>query len=111
MSQITFPVILLFSFRELKGRIAFGTRDFQVWHDGFSNRVSEVGPPFLLSERWRRFSPPPCVFQALISQTLRPQLTRPIRLMGRVYSSVCGYTNFLRGSSLGYQGFAAAASA
>lgn len=57
MSQITFPVVLLFSFRELKGRVAFGTRDFQVWHDGFSNRVSEAGPPFLLSERWRRFSP------------------------------------------------------
>lgn len=100
MSQITFPVILLFSFRELKGRVAFCTRDFQVWHGGFSNRVSEAGPPFLPSERWRRFSPTVCVPKRFVSQTLRRQLTRPIRLMVRVYSSVCGYTNFLRGSSI-----------
>ena len=82
MSQITFPVILLFSFRELKGRVAFCTRDFQVWHGGFSNRVSEAGPPFLPSERWRPlFFTTVCV-QALCFSNTTPQLTRSDTFLG-----------------------------
>ena len=38
MSQITFPVILLFAFRKCERSAALRTRDFEVWHRGFSTR-------------------------------------------------------------------------
>ena len=41
MSQVTFPVILLFAFREHERGTALGTRYFKVWHRGFSVRVIE----------------------------------------------------------------------
>ena len=41
MSQVTFPVILLFAFRKNERGAAFGTRYFKVWHRGFSTRVIE----------------------------------------------------------------------
>ena len=39
VSQVTFPVILLFPFREHERSTALRTRDFKVWHRGFSTRV------------------------------------------------------------------------
>jgi hypothetical protein len=57
MSQITFPVILLFAFSKCEGSVALRTRDFEVWHRGFSTRVdSRLTTLFCSSERWRRVS-------------------------------------------------------
>ena len=39
VSQVTFPVILLFPFREHERSTTLRTRDFKVWHRGFSTRV------------------------------------------------------------------------
>jgi hypothetical protein len=41
VSQVTFPVIILFAFREHERGAALGTRYFKVWHRGFSTRVIE----------------------------------------------------------------------
>lgn len=57
MSQITFPVILLLAFSKCEGSVALRTRDFEVWHRGFSTRVdSRLSTLFCSSERWRRVS-------------------------------------------------------
>ena len=48
MSQITFPVILLFSFRKCERSVALRTRDFEVWHRGFSTRGNRGRSPSLL---------------------------------------------------------------
>ena len=39
VSQITFPVILLFTFRKHERSAALRTCDIKVWHRGFSTRV------------------------------------------------------------------------
>ena len=41
MSQVTFPVILLFPFREHERSTALRTRNFKIWHRGFSKRVKK----------------------------------------------------------------------
>ena len=39
VSQVAFAVILLFPFREHERSTALRTRDFKVWHRGFSTRM------------------------------------------------------------------------
>ena len=57
MSQITFPVILLFAFSKCERRIALRTRYLEVWHRGFSMRVDSRNSTLVCSsERWRRVS-------------------------------------------------------
>jgi hypothetical protein len=57
MSEITFPVILLFAFRKCERSVALRTRYFEVWHRGFSTRAeSRNSALFCSSERWRRVS-------------------------------------------------------
>ena len=80
MSQITFPVILLFAFSKSEGSVALRTRDFEVWHRGFSTRVDSrlstlffalrsAGVAFLSSTKlWS---------ESAVSQTLRRKATRP----------------------------------
>ena len=79
MSQITFLVILLFAFRKCERSVALRTRDFEVWHRGFSMTVKSrnstlfahrsVGVAFLSSTKlWS---------ESTVSQTLRPKATRP----------------------------------
>jgi hypothetical protein len=97
MSQITFPVILLFSFRELKRRVAFCTRDIQVWHGGFSKRVREARSTlFTFGAPASLFFTTVCVPSALVIKHYAEKLRVPIRLMGRVYSSEGRYTNYYR---------------
>lgn len=79
MSQITFPVILLFAFRKCEGSVALRTRYLEVWHRGFSMRVEtrnstlfalrSAGVAFLSSTKLWCESP--------VSQTLRRKATRP----------------------------------
>lgn len=57
MSQITFPVILLFAFCKRERRVALRTRYLEVWHRGFSVRAESRNPtPFCSLERWRHAS-------------------------------------------------------
>jgi hypothetical protein len=77
MGQVSFPIVLLFSFRELKRRVAFRTRDLQIWHGGFSKRVCEVPLSFLRSAGVA-FLPTRCVFQsALVIKHYAEKHTRP----------------------------------
>ena len=39
MSQVTFPIVILFPFGKHERSAALRTRDFQIWHRGFSTRV------------------------------------------------------------------------
>src|SRR5688572_6533239 len=48
MRQITFPVILLFAFRKCERSVALRTRDFEVFHRGFSTRGNRGRSPSLL---------------------------------------------------------------
>src|SRR5256885_14035023 len=41
MCKVTLSVILLFALRKHEGSAALRTRDFKVWHRGFSTRVIE----------------------------------------------------------------------
>jgi len=38
MSKVSFPVVLLFAFGKSERSVALRTRDFKVWHRGFSTR-------------------------------------------------------------------------
>lgn len=80
MSQITFPVILLFSFRKCERGVALRTRYFEVWHRGFSMRMESrnstpslalrsAGVAFLSTTKLWCESP--------VSQTLRRKASRP----------------------------------
>jgi len=70
VSQVSFSIVLLFSFRELKRRVAFCTRDLQIWHGGFLQERSARSS--LSSERRRRLSfNTLCVPKRLGHQTLR----------------------------------------
>jgi hypothetical protein len=54
MSQITFPVILLFAFSKRERRVALRTRYLEVWHRSFSTRMEARTPTLICSlERWR----------------------------------------------------------
>ena len=79
MSQITFPVILLFSFRKCERSVALRTRYLEVWHRGFSMSAESrhstlfalrsAGVAFLSSTKlWS---------ESAVSQTLRRKATRP----------------------------------
>lgn len=63
--QVSFSIVLLFSFRELKGRVAFCTSDLQVWHGGFSKRAAR-GPLSLLRSAGVAFLSTRCVFQSAL---------------------------------------------
>ena len=85
MSQITFPVILLFAFRKCERSVALRTRYLEVWHRGFSMRVKSrnstlvalrsAGVAFLSSTKLWCESP--------VSQTLRRKASRPDWLIAR----------------------------
>jgi hypothetical protein len=47
VSQVTFPVILLFPFRKHERSAALRTRNFKVWHRGFSTKVKTEDLHFL----------------------------------------------------------------
>lgn len=65
VSQVSFSIVLLFSFRELKRRVAFRTRDLQIWHGGFSKRAAR-GPLSLLRSAGVAFHSTRCVFQSAL---------------------------------------------
>jgi hypothetical protein len=46
MSQITFPVILLFAFSKCERRVALRTRYLEVWHRGFSMKAESRNSTF-----------------------------------------------------------------
>ena len=79
MSQITFPVILLFAFSKCERSVALRTRYLEVWHRGFSMKVESrhstlvalrsAGVAFLSSTKLWCESP--------VSQTLRRKASRP----------------------------------
>jgi hypothetical protein len=56
MGQVSFSIILLFAFCKFKRCVAFRTRDFKVWHRGFSKRAESRFHTLCSSERWRRVS-------------------------------------------------------
>jgi hypothetical protein len=57
MSQITFPVVLLFAFSKREWRVALRTRYFEVWHRGFSVKAESRNSALFCSlERWRHAS-------------------------------------------------------
>jgi|SRR5688500_7465949 len=79
MSKITFLVILLFAFSKCEWSAALRTRDFEVWHRGFSMKAESrnstlfalrsAGVAFLSSTRlWS---------ESAVSQTLRRKASRP----------------------------------
>ena len=65
VSQVPFSIVLLFSFRELKRRVAFCTRDLQVWHGGFLQESSARSTLFLRSAGVA-FLSTRCVFQSAL---------------------------------------------
>ena len=56
VSQVPFPVILLFPFGKHERSTALRTHDFKVWHRGFSTRMKRGLSLSCSSERWRRVS-------------------------------------------------------
>ena len=79
MSQITFPVILLFAFSKCEGSAALRTRDFEVWHRGFSTRAESRNPTlFALRSAGVAFlSSTKLWSESAGSQTLRRKASRP----------------------------------
>lgn len=79
MSEITFPVILLFAFRKCERRVALRTRYFEVWHRGFSTRAERGNPlSFALRSAGVAFlSSTKLWCESAVSQTLRRKATRP----------------------------------
>lgn len=98
MSQITFPVILLFAFSKCERRVALRTRYLEVWHRGFSMSAESrhstlfalrsAGVAFLSSTKlWS---------ESAVSQTLRRKATRPDGLIvASVLQRISAFNNFV----------------
>ena len=72
MSQITFPVILLFPFRKHERSAALRTCNFKVWHRGFSTRGAEDHPSLALRSAGVAFLSTTGLWcESAFSQTLR----------------------------------------
>jgi hypothetical protein len=84
VSQVTFLVVLLFTFRKHERSAALRTHDFKVWHRGFSRRVKiEESLSMLFGAlALRFFQPQSCGTKALFSQTLRRKALASRRLVG-----------------------------
>jgi len=97
MSQVTFPIVFLFTFRKGKRGIAFRTRDFKVWHRGFSTRLETEDFQALCSSECLRpgfFRPADCA-ESAFSQTPNRGLTPSDTFdWAWVYSSGWVYSNF-----------------
>ena len=98
MSQITFPVILLFAFSKCERRVALRTRYLEVWHRGFSMSAESrhstlfalrsAGVAFLSSTKlWS---------ESAVSQTLRRKASRPDGLIvASVLQRISAFNNFV----------------
>ena len=98
MRQITFPVILLFAFRKCERSVALRTRDFEVWHRGFSTRAdSRNSTLFALRSAGVAFlSTTKLWCESAVSQTLRRKATRPDGLLAAsVLQRISAFNNFM----------------
>lgn len=79
MSQITFPVILLFAFSKRERRVALRTRYLEVWHRGFSVRADSRNSTLfaLWSAGVMLLSSTKLWFESTGFQTRRRKATRP----------------------------------
>lgn len=84
MSQVSFPVVLLLAFRKRERSAALRTRDFKVWHRGFSMRAESRTPTlFALRSAGVAFlSTTGCGAKALFLKHYAESLRRPDRLVG-----------------------------
>ena len=83
VSQITFPVILLFPFREHERSAALRTRYFKVWHTRFLHESeNEVSTLLLFGALASRFFPPQLWDESAVFSNATPKSWRPDGFIG-----------------------------